>query len=222
VFKVIVYPKIETLFDRDPETFMVIPSQPRLAEFTMVGPWLVTEKIDGTNIRVGLTPEGERLIGGRTDNSQIPTFLLQHLDAVLPAEKLREAFAPDEETGLYPEVTLFGEGYGPKIQKGGGDYRDDPGFILSDVHIGIWLNWSSVTDIAENLGLPVVPVLEGVGDGCLLSMCDSLREFTESVEAVRKKLPEGYVARTDPLLLTRHGKRVMWKLKHSDFRAGKG
>ena len=110
------YPKIETLFNRNAD-FTVNPEELRLPEFALVRSWLVTEKIDGTNIRVGLTPDGRRLIGGRTDVASIPSFLLEHLDAVLPVEKLRELWPKDEATGLHPEVTLFGEGYGPKIQK---------------------------------------------------------------------------------------------------------
>lgn len=34
----------------------------------------------------------------------------------------------------------------------------------------------------------------------------------------REYMPEGIVARSDPLLFNRKGERVMWKLKMKDFR----
>jgi len=49
------YPKIETLFKRD-ETFRVTDKL-RLPEFALVREWLVTEKVDGTNIRVVYLPD---------------------------------------------------------------------------------------------------------------------------------------------------------------------
>lgn len=199
------YPKIETLFNRG-EDFKVKLYETRLPEFENVKNWLLTEKIDGTNIRIHLTPDGKRLVGGRTDNAQIPAPLLATLDELFPVEKLREVFPEGN-------VTLFGEGYGPKIQKGGGNYRQDPGFILFDVHIaGWWLEWLSVEDVAAKLGIDVVPVL-----GCanLAEAVDVARSFQQSTFGDFK--PEGIVARACPMLLTRSGKRLVWKLKHTDF-----
>ena len=49
------YPKIETLFTRD-EKFKVTDII-RLPEFENIKKWLVTEKIDGTNIRIIYTPD---------------------------------------------------------------------------------------------------------------------------------------------------------------------
>ena len=44
------YPKIETLFKRD-EKFN-ITDEIRCPEFDNIKKWLITEKIDGTNIRI--------------------------------------------------------------------------------------------------------------------------------------------------------------------------
>ena len=49
------YPKIETLFERDKDTFKVT-DKIRLPEFEMIDNWLITEKIDGTNVRVIYSP----------------------------------------------------------------------------------------------------------------------------------------------------------------------
>jgi hypothetical protein len=125
------------------------------------------------------------------------------------------------------EVTLFGEGYGPGIQKGGGNYRSDVSFRLFDVNVGnefcpgLWLNWDSVSDIAQKLGVDTVPVLSTVAS--LGEVTQLVHTFSRTaVEDGGKGLThEGVVARTDPYLLTRYGTRLMFKLKGSDYRAGK-
>ena len=208
------YPKIETLFVRDEKTFKVT-DQLRLPEFDLVKRWLVTEKIDGTNVRVFF--DGANLgvptvrFKGRTENAQMPTFLLTHLQDAFTAEKVGAAF--DEGSS----VILFGEGYGPKIQKGG-NYRSDVSFRLFDVRVGEWwLNWDGVDDVADKLGIRTVPVL---------GRCDSLDRAIERLrhgspvafqEAENEIPQEGIVARTDPLLMTRGGDRLMWKLKAKDY-----
>jgi len=207
------YPKIKTLFNRGTDK-KVIPTSVRCEEFLIPKEWLVTEKIDGTNIRIGLTKDGQRLIGGRTDNANIPTALFQKLDQLFPVEKLKGVFQQDPTTGCYPEVTLFGEGYGPKIQNGG-YYSSEPQFILFDAIVeNWWLNWDSLEAVAIPLGIKSVPKL-GVCD--LDEAISLLNNFKVSKIAKDQHLPEGIVCRTDPLLFTRKGERVMWKLKHRDF-----
>lgn len=118
------YPKIETLYDRD-EKFKVIPGVLRRPEFALPRRWVVTEKIDGTNIRVGMTADGAVSFAGRTDKAQIPVHLLAYLVATFTRDRMAAAFTPETE------VVLFGESYGAKIQNGG-DYRPDVGFALFD------------------------------------------------------------------------------------------
>src|SRR6266853_4557498 len=138
------YPKIDTCFKRDPENLK------RLIEGDWANPafgylannrWVFTEKVDGTNIRVIIPHKNadfdpynessalERRVafGGKTDNASIPATLVTHLqNKFLPmSEKLYEMF-PDG-------ACLYGEGYGAKIQKGGGNYRSDQSFVLFDV-----------------------------------------------------------------------------------------
>ena len=47
-----IYPKIDTLFNRDPKTFKVNELEIRRPEFLIPNIWDVTEKIHGMNIRV--------------------------------------------------------------------------------------------------------------------------------------------------------------------------
>ena len=99
------YPKIETLFNRDEKTRKVISGQARLVEFYNVRYWHITEKIDGTNIRVCLNPDGSVSLGGRTENAQLPTRLLNYLRDTFTQEKMRLCF----ESSIGNEVILFGD-----------------------------------------------------------------------------------------------------------------
>jgi hypothetical protein len=48
------YHKIETLYERDPETFKVRVGEFKNRTYTLLKRWRWTEKIDGTNIRCDL------------------------------------------------------------------------------------------------------------------------------------------------------------------------
>lgn len=77
------YPKIETLYERYPDTHKVIKGQLKRPEFGLVNSWLVTEKIDGTNIRVQYLNAQIPTVSfkGRTDNAQMPSFGRPHRDS---------------------------------------------------------------------------------------------------------------------------------------------
>jgi hypothetical protein len=214
--EVIEYPKIETLFNRDKATFTVIESEFRLAEFGIVKPeaWIFQEKIDGTNIRIGWDG-AEVFIGGRTANAQMPGDLAAFLAKHFTPDRLRKVF-PDANPASI--VILFGEGYGPGIQKNGAGYRADKGFILFDVMVGPWwLEFADVQNVAAKIEVPVVQTYEAL----LVDVIERVRDGVKSLENGRVRESEGIVARSVPTLFTRYGTRVMWKLKTSDFRAGK-
>jgi hypothetical protein len=219
------YPKIETLYDRDPKTHKVDTAKVRLPEFLMIKEWVCTEKVDGTNIRIGLQ-DGKVSIGGRTDNAQIPANLAEYLYATFTLEKMMDSF-PYENKDSAAGITLFGEGYGEKIQNGGGLYRSGVSFRLFDVRVGNWwLERDSLESVAERLGIKTVPYVEVanflpsnttglnliIGTPGLSVVC---REENPSNPPTKRA--EGIVARTSPLLLRRNGERLMWKLKYSDF-----
>lgn len=239
------YPKIETLFNRDPKTFKVVEGEFRCPEFEMVDRWYVTEKIDGTNIRIIYQPvyettgfisltqiqefrRMELLFKGRTDKAELHPNLTKHLERTFIIQKLAEIFPETEEFPMHPTVTLFGEGYGPKIQKGG-NYRKDISFRLFDVFIkdqnntlgGWWLEPENIQDIADKLGIITVPtiatnyptddIVKLVKSNWLISKVAQDEGGNEHYKA------EGIVARTNPMLFTRQGKRLIWKLKRKDF-----
>jgi len=204
------YHKIQTVFERDVtnnyKTVLVGQFSLPIFEFLKDTCWVWTEKVDGTNIRVRYF-ENQITIGGKTDNAQIPAKLFENVQRLFDPGKLQQAF--DQSL----DVTFYGEGYGPKIQKGGGNYGTEQTFVLFDVTInGSWLDRDNVEDVASKVGLDVVPI---VGRG-------PLHEMTRFVEAGFNSrwgafLAEGVVARPEVELCDRRGQRVITKLKMKDF-----
>ena len=202
------YSKIQTLFKRDPATKhkTLLEGEFSLPEFEYLqdSKWIFTEKVDGTNIRVMWDTEAIRF-GGRTDNAQIPTFLY---------DKLNEMFTVDAFKVFEHPICLYGEGYGAKIQKGGGNYiPDGVSFVLFDVLVDEWwLQRKDVEDIAGKLGLEIVPTL---GHGDLHDMVDEVSLGFDSKWGEFQA--EGIVARPATELKTRRGDRIITKLKRKDF-----
>lgn len=207
------YHKIETLFERSTDgSKKLIPWKWRndtvayLADFN----WIWTEKVDGTNIRVHW--DGHSVtFGGRTERAQIPADLMSYLASTFGGETNAQLF---EQKFGETEVTLYGEGYGPKIQKGGGLYRSDVSFILFDVSVGdVWLTRDSVEDIAEALGIDVVPVVD---IGPLGAAIDFVKQRPASLLSEKAQM-EGVVARPVVELKDRMGRRLIVKIKVRDF-----
>lgn len=206
------YPKIQTVFKRNLEaTGRVKPllfGQWTYPEFEYLQhlPWRLTEKVDGTNIRVML--QGGALdIRGREEESQTPEFL---------RAALIDLFAPKMgamSRQFDGDFCLYGEGYGPKIQKGGGNYRDTPGFVLFDVRVGPWwLKREDVEKVASALGLDVVPVLGQ------MTLWDAMRLVSSGLMSQWGDFrAEGVVTQPAVDLLCRNGQRIMTKIKTVDF-----
>lgn len=202
------YCKIMTAFKRD-ERNVIIPGDWTLPEFGYLKDldWTWTEKVDGTNIR--LHWDGEKvMIGGRTDNAQIPTFLIAALEPYTDAGKWKEIF-PDAD-----DVTLYGEGYGAKIQKAGGNYRPDQGLVVFDVRVGRWwLQDKDVFDIAHKLSLETVP---GLGELSLTEAWEAVKDNRVMSHWPNAKA-EGLVGRPAVDLFARNGDRLIVKLKVKDW-----
>ncbi len=208
------YHKIDTVFKRDPETKFRTLLMGDYAQdafgYLANNEWIFTEKVDGTNIRVIVYPTiagGDVKFGGKTEDAQIPAFLVSKLEQrFLPQRsKFNEAF-PDGGC-------LYGEGYGAKIQKGGGNYRADQDFVLFDVKVGEWwLQRDGVESVASKFGLDVVPI---IGSGSLADMVEMARAGFKSTWG--DFAAEGIVARPACELKTRNGSRIITKIKHKDF-----
>lgn len=203
------YHKIETVFERDPNTKKLIRNQFRnpTIEFLKDNECF-TEKIDGTNIRVHW--DGHKVeFGGRTDRADIPKHLLLKLEELFGGEINEELF---EQKFGDTDVILFGEGYGNKIQNGG-LYRSDVSFILFDVKIGNWwLNRESVEDIANYFNIEVVPIImTGTIDNAVEFVCEHPKS------TIGTAYMEGLVGKPEYELYDRSGNRVVVKIKYKDF-----
>lgn len=209
------YHKIETLFERDTRSFIVDPTRLKASVLGTIREWDVTEKIDGTNIRVMLSEDGNMAFGGRSDAAQIPADLVKYLMATFDPQKLQAALWLE---GAPANVVLYGEGYGPGIQKGGGLYRGDKSFVLFDVLVAgkWWLGCEDVADIAVKLGIDTVPYL---GRMTLDQIVETVRELFPS--KLGTAMSEGIVARPIETLFDKRMKRIIIKLKTKDFIAGK-
>jgi len=211
----ITYPKIDTLFKRDKD--FKITEEIRCPEFKNIKQWLLTEKIDGRNQRIIYSGENNSLeFRGRTNKAEMPATLYIILQEMFLIDKFNEIFKEAKD------VCLFGESYGARIQKGGGNYNKGNSFRLFDVWInGCWLEWDSVEEIAKKLGIKTAPVI-------------MFTDIETAIELVRNKtlsevaldegefgtMSEGIVARSYPLMLFRNGNPIKFKLKVTDFKGG--
>ena len=237
------YQKINTIFKRDANNIIMPYNEFAILELE----WLrnckfdATEKIDGTNIRIEVVPTiipdsvtdtwlfVVRYMG-KTDNAQIPPHLLKHLEETYPEEKVLEALGlPKYISGEWmdergyehlediPMYTIYGEGYGVKIQAGGNYIRNGVGFIVFDVKVGDWyLLREAMESVAEKLGAPVVPYM---GQFTIDEAIDFVRTGFKSTIAENPDYDaEGLVLKTPDGLKTRRGERIIFKVKTCDFR----
>lgn len=223
------YPKIDTLYDRDGR--YVIVGNLRRQEFGNIKRWSLTEKINGTNTRATLFYNGEVVYGGKTDDAEMSSELLEYLKKTFMPEKMKNALWLHNKP-VPQSATIYGEGYGPKISAGSGKYRKDVSFRLFDCFVKYddgnwWLERNNLEDVARKLGIKCVPIL-GVIDFLPTSSEEIQKIFADSMNRNRlvaieeggmvDMIPEGIIAKTDELLFNRKGERVMWKLKIKDFK----
>lgn len=210
------YHKIETLFERDIATKNLIIGKYRnpTVEYLKDAVWQFTEKVDGTNIRVHW--DGHKVsFAGRTDRAQIPPHLLTRLEELFGGEVNEQMF---EQTFGEKEVTLYGEGYGQKIQTNG--YIDGVDFILFDVFVGdIPLARENVESVADVFHINAVPVLfEGTLQDGIECVKQHYTSFVADLYLDKKAHMEGLVARPKVEVRDRLGNRVIVKIKYNDFK----
>lgn len=208
------YTKIETVFERDMEgTKKLIEGKFRneTVEFLKDNQWIGTEKIDGTNI--GIVWDGHKVsYQGRTERAQIPAHLMNKLIEMFGGTVNEELF---EQKFGEMQFILFGEGYGAKIQKGGGNYRSDVSFILFDVYLpkqNLWLKRDAVEDIAKTFCIDVVPI---VYEGDIAGAVEFVKGKPKSTIGVADM--EGIVCKPAVDTLDRMGRRMIVKIKVCDF-----
>jgi len=203
------YPKINAPYKRDEKgQFLKEFSRPEF-EYLYHNPWVWTEKIDGTNIRMGWEPGvagSSGMIQGRTDKTQIPVFLYERLVEVWHEIPFAEKFDGP--------ITLYGEGCGAGIQKGRQGYAPNGGtdFILFDIKIGSWwLQLEDMQELGKELGLQVVPI-------CFrMSLSDAEKMIAEGFDSRWDTELEGLVGQPAVQLFDRTHSWVRTKLKRKDY-----
>jgi len=210
------YHKIQTVFLRDPENHYktLLSGQFAKDEFGYLqnNKWVFTEKVDGTNIRIQY--DGKEInVRGKSNNAQLHTDLLTNILKMVEKSSGQFPKVFENPTDNPTEVCLYGEGYGAGIQKGGGNYQEEKTFVLFDIKIGgLWLERHNVEDIANQLKLPIVPI---IGQGTLQNMVEWVQSGLGSRWGDFQA--EGIVARPATELINRRGERVITKLKCKDF-----
>lgn len=213
------YQKINTIYMRDMNN-IIIPGLYSKPEFKYLEntKFEATEKIDGTNTRIEIEYTAADTWSieykGRTDAADLPKHLVNKLD-----QYFKELNLPDIFKFKKPcHITIFGEGYGDKIQKYGARYLSTGAdFILFDVKIDEWwLSRKNCEDIANKLGVKIVPF---IGFFSLPEAADYVKKGFKSLIAEDQELDaEGLVLKTPDGLLFRSGERIVAKVKSRDFR----
>ena len=225
------YPKIRTLYTRDDK--FKVTKEYTLPVFGNIEKWLLTEKVDGTNmsVRVSEAPWDFRSTGiqvrGRTANAELKMFQ-GAIDSVNIGSEVLEHDGWETDTlhGAMrlvmrqhdlTQLEIFGEAYGQGIQSGGW-YAPAQQFIVYDIRVNgkLWLSWQQVCDTAQALNLRTVPV---VFPSATISTAEQIvRMGFKSMLTEDTRCCEGVVARPATGELTmNNGERVVWKLKHSDY-----
>ena len=249
------YQKINTIFKRDNKNIIMQYAgfvQPEF-EYLRNLKWRAEEKIDGTNMRIEVTPKIEYqveyysnvdlvetdiplgvhftvTIKGKTDNAQIPPMLKKYMEDNYPADKVLDAlglkeFIPVKEWVEHkwndvidiPKYTIYGEGYGAKIQKAGGNYiKNGVSFAGFDVKVNdVYLLTDNRDDIINKLGAPIAPF---IGYFTIDEAIEYVRKGFKSKIAENKDfIAEGLVLRTELGLKNRRGERLIVKIKYEDF-----
>lgn len=121
---------------------------------------VLTEKVHGTNCRVGLV-RGVRMAGSMglrrkaPDPSELARSTYWMPFSLPPVVALLEHFAADHE-----QVVLFGEVFGRGIQSFHYGHRGELGFAAFDLLVdGRYLDWPEMRAALERFGVPGVPVV---------------------------------------------------------------
>lgn len=215
------YQKIETIYERDIQgTKKLILGKFRdpLVDYLKDLPWICTEKVDGTNIRVHW--DGHKFnFYGRTDNANIPTFLYAKLEEIFRNNETEQVV---EQLFNEREVILVGEGYGNKIQKCGSNYiQNGVDFIGFDVMVKskeldrwYYLSRENAEGIYKALNIKMVPI---VLKASLQEAVNFVISKPKSQVSEVEQIMEGLVCTPEFPIYDNQGHRIIVKIKVKDL-----
>jgi len=211
------YEKFSSPFKKD-EKFL---NTKDLSQNLPKGKWIITEKIDGTNIRVILTKKDEE--GNRETHIGSRKLLLnpedksskQFLDCLeeVNLNKIKEYFDKVDST-----VVIYGEGYGAGVQKGR-IYSLKKNFRVFDIRIGeAYQDFEYVEKVCVDNQLNIVPMLGDIEeidyDGCVTLLGSHKETMIKEGDGGQS---EGFVYKFEPVLLNKYKERLIFKVKFKDF-----
>jgi hypothetical protein len=165
------------------------------------------EKIHGTSTYLSWKDQALHFSSGGVSH--------QSFVALFKQEELVELL----KTKDYPEMVVFGEGYGGKCQGMSATYGKQLRFVAFEVKIGeFWLSVPQAEEIVQSWGLEFVPYAKVSTD---LASLDAERD-APSVQAIRNgisepKIREGIVLRPLIEVQKNNGERIIAKHKRSEF-----
>jgi len=237
--RIVKYPKIETLFKREEGTFRITPivrQVDSILALTYISPLVVEEKIDGTNAHILCTYDNKEGFIYRfySRNNEIPhvgediMYIRETLTKVVDIRNIKGWYLDNfvkEGREEYPEVRIYGEVFGYKIQKNIYTNDKERSFRVFDVKINN--NWLSIKDRNEfcnKVGLRIVPTITKLNrfisyeewHYTLYHHPNYKYSLLANEYGRNKELLEGYIIRPEITLYTDRG-RVIGKIKRKDF-----
>jgi|TARA_Y100000310_G_scaffold140352_2_gene139800 hypothetical protein len=218
------YPKLQTLWERD-DKFKVVEGNlnPKLEAIRNIKNFVVTEKYHGTNLGIVITPDKEIYVRKRSKiiARALPSAgtweyyeTLNNIKHYLSCfdnvdfKKILSYF--EDSTSL---ITIFGEGVGKGIQKHWQTYTDDKDFIVFDIKCGnSFFDWKSLRGFCKGTGLRNVVCHKFTDDILKYNWEKDMKIINTG------RFFEGYVVRSEPPMLNQFGARMMFKIKHFDFK----
>lgn len=184
-----------------------IPNLYKSQEILLFKECYALEKIHGTSTRIIWKDDEIHLLPGGCGGKEF--------EAIFNLESLKAHFL----TLGHPEVHVYGEGYGGKMQKMSATYGKTLRFIAFEVRIEeTWLAVPQAEDIVRGLGLEFVHYNKVPADMAALGQ----ERAAPSVQAVRNgmgpNMPrEGIVLRPLIELRKSNGERIISKYKNEQF-----
>jgi len=217
--KLVYYPKISTLWKRG-DNFGVQPGVWGLPEFECINLWDYYEKIDGMNVSFDffrgvpwpeVTPGLE--IRGRGLDTNWKMDQMNYLRSI--SASIGDYVRKSMDEHQLKSYEIFGELYGPGIQKGG-VYGDRILFRMFDIRVDeeVWLDMSALEEASMGLMIQTAPL---IGRTTAIEISDQVSYGIPS-RIAESHIMEGVVARPTARLYNMKGERVMFKLKTKDFK----
>jgi len=205
------YGKIENLYKFDPETNgrLDVFTDP-VFEYLAGADWHLTEKIDGTNIRLIFDNDGRMEIRGRSDKAQLDGELVENIERQMHGV-----------LKMYNK-TIYGEGCGEGIQKGGRyGKKHFVAFDLCDHKYGRGWFWprQEAFELFDAYGIRRVPTVAQPLhlDSNLWAAYDLVQEGLISQYAGDGELAEGIVAVPMADIIDGFMERIIVKIKTRDY-----